>query len=160
MFCFFIHWRNKLKLDWVHISADRKTYLMPLIASLVYKANSIFEVYFYIKMLSKFHTSFFSKTCLLENLAPRVLCLFELKVGLSPSKKVFFICFNDRSSKMMKNAFYFNLKALFVLKIFQFLSWLFKAGVQHTGFSASADFFAGADFSAYPPRNFHHNADC
>ena len=73
-------------------------------------------------MLSKFHTSFFSKTCLLENLAPRVLCLFELKVGLSPSKKVFFICFNDRSSKMMKNAFYFNLKALFVLKIFQFLS--------------------------------------
>ena len=93
---------------------------MPLIASLVYKANSIFEVYFYIKMLSKFHTSFFSKTCLLENLAPRVLCLFELKVGLSLSKKFFFICLNDRSSKMMKNAFIFNLKALFVLKIFNF----------------------------------------
>ena len=28
-------------------------------------------------------------------------------------------------SKMMKNAFYFILKALFVLKIFNFLSWLF-----------------------------------
>ena len=27
--------------------------------------------------------------------------------------------------KMMKNAFYFTLKALFVLKIFKFLSWLF-----------------------------------
>ena len=27
--------------------------------------------------------------------------------------------------KKMKNAFYFTLKALFVLKIFQFLSWLF-----------------------------------
>ena len=27
--------------------------------------------------------------------------------------------------KMMKNAFYFNSKALFVLKIFKFLSWLF-----------------------------------
>ena len=34
--------------------------------------------------------------------------------------------------KMMKNAFYFTLKAIFVLKIFRFLSWLFghveKAG--------------------------------
>ena len=27
--------------------------------------------------------------------------------------------------KMMKNAFYFTLKALFVLKIFKFLSWVF-----------------------------------
>ena len=27
--------------------------------------------------------------------------------------------------KMMKNAFYFTLKALFVLKRFKFLSWLF-----------------------------------
>ena len=27
--------------------------------------------------------------------------------------------------KIMKNAFYFTLKALFVLKIFKFLSWLF-----------------------------------
>ena len=27
--------------------------------------------------------------------------------------------------KMMKNAFYFSIKALFVLKIFKFLSWLF-----------------------------------
>ena len=28
--------------------------------------------------------------------------------------------------KMMKNAFYFNVQALFVLKIFKFLSWLFS----------------------------------
>ena len=27
--------------------------------------------------------------------------------------------------KMMKNAFYFTLKALFILKMFKFLSWLF-----------------------------------
>ena len=27
--------------------------------------------------------------------------------------------------KMMENAFYFTLKALFILKIFKFLSWLF-----------------------------------
>ena len=44
-----------------------------------------------------------------------------LKVGLSPSKKVCFICFNQRPLKMMKNAFCFLLKALFVLKIFKFL---------------------------------------
>ena len=48
-----------------------------------------------------------------------------VKAGLSPSKNNFFICFNDSPSKMMKNAFYFLLKALFVLKIFKFLSWLF-----------------------------------
>ena len=31
----------------------------------------------------------------------------------------------ESSLKMMKNAFYFTLKALFVLKIFKFLSWFF-----------------------------------
>ena len=51
---------------------------------------------------------------------------YMLKVGLSPSKKNFFICFNDSPSKMMKNAFYFILKALFVLRIFKFLSWHFR----------------------------------
>ena len=35
---------------------------------------------------------------------------------------IFFICFNDSPPKMMKNAFYYILKALFVLKIFNFLS--------------------------------------
>ena len=35
----------------------------------------------------------------------------EFKVGLSPSKKKFITCFNDSPSKMMKNAFYFILKA-------------------------------------------------
>ena len=44
------------------------------------------------------------------------------KVGLSPSKKTFFISFNYSPLKMMKNPFYFILKALFVLKIFKFLS--------------------------------------
>ena len=43
------------------------------------------------------------------------------RVRLSPSKN-YFICFNDSPSKMMKNVFYFNLKALFILKIFKFLS--------------------------------------
>ena len=34
----------------------------------------------------------------------------------------FHICFNKSLLKIMKNAFYFNLKALFTLKIFKFLS--------------------------------------
>ena len=61
MFCFIHHEKNKLKIDRVHISAYKKTYLGSLIASLVFKANGIFEVYFYIKMLSKFHKLFFQK---------------------------------------------------------------------------------------------------
>ena len=36
------------------------------------------------------------------------------KVGFSPSKKNYFICFNESPLKMMKNTFYFILKALFV----------------------------------------------
>ena len=49
----------------------------------------------------------------------------QFKVGLAPSKIIFFICFNDTPLKMMKNAFYFILRALFVLKIFKFLFQLF-----------------------------------
>ena len=45
-----------------------------------------------------------------------------LKVGLLPSKKNIFICFNDSLAKIIKNAFYFILEALFVLKIFKPLS--------------------------------------
>ena len=47
-----------------------------------------------------------------------------LKVGPSPYKKCA-IWFIETTLKMMKNAFYFILEALFVLKIFKFLSWLF-----------------------------------
>ena len=42
-----------------------------------------------------------------------------LNVGLSPSKKNCFICFNKSPIKMMKNAFYFILKALFILEMFK-----------------------------------------
>ena len=49
--------------------------------------------------------------------------ILSLKVGLSPSKKNRFICFNESPLKMMKNALYFILKALFALKIFKFLCW-------------------------------------
>ena len=48
-----------------------------------------------------------------------------IKVGLSPSKKILFICFNESPLKIMKNAFYFILKPFFVLKVSKFLSWYF-----------------------------------
>ena len=34
------------------------------------------------------------------------------------------------------------------------------AGFQHPDFSASADFYACADFSVFPHMNLHHNVDC
>ena len=40
-------------------------------------------------------------------------------------KRNIFICFNESPLQMMKNAFYFILKALFVLKRFKFFSWHF-----------------------------------
>ena len=44
-----------------------------------------------------------------------------IKVVLSPFKKVVFF-FNKSPLKMMKNAFYFIVEALFILEIFTFLS--------------------------------------
>ena len=35
------------------------------------------------------------------------------KVGLSPSKKNFFICFNDSPMKIIKNVFLFHIKSSF-----------------------------------------------
>ena len=46
-----------------------------------------------------------------------------LKSDSHVPKKILFICFNENSLKMMKNAFNFILKALFVLKIFKFLTF-------------------------------------
>ena len=50
-----------------------------------------------------------------------LLLLFSLETPCC----TFFVCVTESSLKMMKNAFYFILKALFVLKLFRFLSWLF-----------------------------------
>ena len=52
------------------------------------------------------------------------------KVGLL--KKKIFIFFNESHLKLMKNAFYFILKAFFVLEIFKYLFWLFDH-VEKTG---------------------------
>ena len=43
------------------------------------------------------------------------------KVGLLHSKNSCFICFNEDPLKTMKNAFHLISKALFVLKIIEFL---------------------------------------
>ena len=50
--------------------------------------------------------------------------LFKSDSHLTPPKKRF-LYFNKRPLKKLKNAFPYILKALFVLKIFQILSWLF-----------------------------------
>ena len=63
----------------------------------------------------------------------RFFCFSEIiegnkhfKVGLLTfHKSVCVICFFESPLKLLKNAFYFTLKALFVLKIFNFLSWPF-----------------------------------
>ena len=46
------------------------------------------------------------------------------KVGLSPSKKSFYLR-QEKPLKNDENAFYFILKALFVLNVFEYLSWVF-----------------------------------
>ena len=53
-----------------------------------------------------------------------LLCFF-VKVGLSPSKKHYVIYLVENPFEMMKNDFYFILKALFVLRIFKISSRLF-----------------------------------
>ena len=57
---------------------------------------------------------------------------FLLKSDSNLPKKFLFICFNEKPLKMMKNAFYFISQALFLLKIFKFLSWHFSQ-VEETG---------------------------
>ena len=66
----------------------------------------------------------FSKVCFLRPVlnkyfAPKMLQILKSDSHL-PKKN--YSCFYDSPLKMMKNAFYFILKALFVLKIFKFLS--------------------------------------
>ena len=71
-----------------------------------------------------------SKTCkrtLYFLLAFFLVLNVRFKVRLTyPSQKSCFLCFNENSLKLMKNAFSFILEPLFVLKVFRFLSWLFK----------------------------------
>ena len=47
---------------------------------------------------------------------------FSLKSDPHLPSKIIFICFNESPLKMTKNAFYFIVKALFIHKVFKFLS--------------------------------------
>ena len=51
--------------------------------------------------------------------------LFDSNFELNVHSKVWQFLTRESPLKMMKNGFYFTLKALFLLKIFKFLSWLF-----------------------------------
>ena len=50
---------------------------------------------------------------------------FLANVSVITPEKKYFIYLNESPLKMMKIAFHFTLNALFVLKIFKFLSWIF-----------------------------------
>ena len=51
--------------------------------------------------------------------------IYSGKSGSHLASKILFICFDESPLIMMKNAFYLFLKALFILKIFKFLSRVF-----------------------------------
>ena len=60
-----------------------------------------------------------------ETRADLLSLVFILKVGLSPYKMFCYLLDWKSFKKRWKNAFYFILKALFVLNIFKILRWLF-----------------------------------
>ena len=62
---------------------------------------------------------FFSKC---DQIRRKLLYLLKkyLKLDSHLPKNIYFICFDESSLNMMKNAFYFILKALLVLKILNF----------------------------------------
>ena len=106
--------------------------LAPTFLSNVFQQNLIVGVEYISELLLKFNLY----RCLL------FISLITAKVGLQVNENGnnFSCCLSDINSalsglrklltiesylKMMKNAFCFTFKALFVLKIFKFLSWLF-----------------------------------
>ena len=63
----------------------------------------------------------------MENFQDIILICITV-VRLSPYKIFFVICLIESPIKMMKNAFHFILNAIFVLKIFKFLSHFGEVG--------------------------------
>ena len=61
------------------------------------------------------------KCLILESHHTFLIVIRIITVRLSPSQKICFICFTESLSTIMKNAFCFILKVLFVLKMFKFL---------------------------------------
>ena len=57
-----------------------------------------------------------------RNFKKKLFVRVYFKIGILLSKNICVICFIESPLQMMKSAFYFILKAYFVLKIFKFLS--------------------------------------
>ena len=77
-------------------------------------------MYYNVKLISSFIYDF--QGVIYSNLKNIYLGKPPLKSDCHLPKKFLFTCFNERPLKMIKNAFYFIFKDLFVLKIFKFLS--------------------------------------
>ena len=71
-----------------------------------------------------FCVSLFLFVCLCLYIYKQRINMSELKSDSHLPKKIV-VCFIKSPLKMMKNVFYFVLEALFVLKVFKFLSWHF-----------------------------------
>ena len=89
-----------------------------------------FSLHIFQRSFQNFGLKLFSKKSL-EFLFFLILFLagkYLLKVCLKVQSQVWehFRQLNESPLKMTKNAFYFTSKALFILKIFKFLSWLFS----------------------------------
>ena len=79
------------------------------------KATIVCEIFYFFRLFfSKYLEITYSKFFYF------LYFLIPLKVGLSPSKNNCVICFIESPLKIMKNAFYFILKALFIFKICKF----------------------------------------
>ena len=84
---------------------------------------------------------------------------FSFKVRLSPSKKAGFIFSNGRPLNMIENAFYFMLKALFVLKIFTFCPDFFGHAEKRPDKNAKVNFKLN-DVTYWETNNYNtHVAD-
>ena len=71
-----------------------------------------------------------AQTCLelpkVSNGSNRSISRFKWKLDSHLPKNWVFFCFNESPWKIIKNVFYFTLKALFSLTIFKLLFWLFS----------------------------------
>ena len=77
----------------------------------------------FLKEYTKNKDIFLWKLKFISSSASNSFC--SLKLDFYLPKKSYFILFKESPSKIMKNTFYFILKALFVLKVLNFLSCFF-----------------------------------
>ena len=115
-----LQFRSSLKV-WKHTACHFRINILPTLTDAGLETRLILSwsrnKALHILILNKWHFTYF------QNIFMTLKMPKWNKVGFSPFQKCCFIYFNERSSKMMKNAFYFILKVLFVVKIIK--SWSF-----------------------------------